>query len=145
MDDREYLQLQIEIKKHFSKNKLSSIWLQTQRNTRIDVQITFSSDFRGEIFLLFLSKLTHDAGIYVSKEILISKKEKIKTNQQRKNKQQTKQKIFTQCAWERHQAKYLFRAWPFTRKVSVCPSKFCNQKELGPNFSTIKNGPNHKF
>ena len=91
-----------------------------------------------------LYELARGAGICVSKERQIRRNENQK-KPKKKNKQQTKQKIFTKGAWERHQAKYLFRAWPFTEKVSGCPSKFCNWKELVPNFSAIKNGPNHKF
>jgi hypothetical protein len=86
MDDREYLQLQIEIKKCFSNNKSSSTGLQTQRNTTINVLTTFSNHFRGEIFLLSLFELAHSAGICVSKERPISRnqnkteKEKHTTN-----------------------------------------------------------------
>ena len=72
----------------------------------------------------------------------------MKTKQTRKEKQiarKPKQKIYTKGAWENHQVKYFLRAWPFTGKVSGCPSKFCRWKELGPSFSIIKNGPNHKF
>jgi hypothetical protein len=84
MDDREYLQLQIEIKKHFSNNKLSSIWLQTQRKTIINVQTTFNSHFRGEIFLFSSSEVARDAGMYVLKERLIIKKEKSKQTSKEK-------------------------------------------------------------
>jgi hypothetical protein len=72
----------------------------------------------------------------------------MRTKKNRKEKQttsKTKQKVFTKGVWERHQVKYFLRAWPFNGKVSGCPSKFCRQKELGPSFSAIKNGPNHKF
>ena len=62
-----------------------------------------------------------------------------------KNKRKIKQrKICTRQIWKHHE-KYILRAWPFTGKVSGCPSKLCRQKDLGPSFSAIMKGPNHKF
>jgi hypothetical protein len=66
MDDREKLQLQIEIKKCFSNNKLSLTWLQTsEKNIIIDVLTIFGSHFRGNFFLFSFSEIVHDAGMCV--------------------------------------------------------------------------------
>jgi hypothetical protein len=43
------------------------------------------------------------------------------------------------------QVKYFLRVWPFTGKVSGCPSKFYKREELEPNFSAMTKGPNHRF
>ena len=52
--------------------------------------------------------------------------------------------MYKMWIWNYHE-KYLLKAWPFTGKVSGYPSKLCRQKELGPSFSVITKGPNHRF
>jgi hypothetical protein len=84
--------------------------------------------------------------IVLGSEIIQSdrKIENFKHNNQRKQ-NCTIHEIFTECSILFDQEKYFLRACPFTGKVSGFPSKFCRRKELGPNFSAITNGPNHRF
>ena len=77
---------------------------------------------------------------------LFRKQIKIKQNEKNQNKKhKIKLKIFTSGWIRNNQAKYLLRAYPFTGKVSSYPSKLCRQKEIGPNFSEVTNGPSHRF
>jgi hypothetical protein len=77
-------------RKRFSNKKSSLTRLQFQRNTTIDVLTTFSSHFRGEVFLFSLSELARGAGMCVSKERPISRNEN-QNKPEKKNKQQVKQ------------------------------------------------------
>ena len=119
----------------FQTTKFSNIDISFRDISLMFVQI-FRSYFSEEFFL---SSLTE----WLSIQVCVCQKHKLINSNQNKKQKANKRKNIYIIYKGSYQAKYLFRAWPFTGQMSSCPSRFCNRKELGPNFSVIKNGPSH--
>jgi hypothetical protein len=95
--------------------------------------------------LVSFHELNGDPDVNLFKKQTKNKQNEKNQNPKTEKKLKKKTKICTKRWIWYHQVKYLLRAWPFTGKVSGCPSKLCRRKEMGPSFSEITNYPDHKF
>jgi hypothetical protein len=112
IDDHDQLCSEIEISKLLSSKKIFKHRYQFQRYT-IDVCTNFQKLFqrRNFFYCLCLNSSVYRYG-YVQKHKLINSNQNQKTESKRKRNKRKNIYIIYKGSY---QAKYLFRAWPFTR------------------------------